>query len=333
MKKTINFIAALLAIAMMVAMVPVFAAEATMATVAVEIFETEENGFEMVNESSVSVVETQQGTMYSLVELAALAGLDVTMDTGVSTVFFSGTYLNRKYDIPCVRLNIGEKSYEITKQSVFDGSRITSITWTQTETDMYFTAASMYEFFPNVFVTDDGTVRVLKATETYPKFVQRSSMMNQEEKNRVTMAMWMLYNTYSEGYEIVMKYAPKITPATQRKVNQMCSRNIGNAIAVAMYNGSTIYWVEDRLENMSMVLLAAILCHEATHFAQYKQGDYGERQTVLNEGKALYYMGQSGYEAANAEVEKLLASYTDSRNIYTVGGNAFRAWYAEQTAA
>lgn len=190
---------------------------------------------------------------------------------------------------------------------------------------LYLSKEALFFIFRNVWVNEDETLSILK-NGVYPKNV-RGSALTEEQRKDVTNAQWLLFNAYPQGFDIVAKNVRAFAVVNEEKAIERTNQT--GVLGFATPGKATVYLV-DRCFKMDETTLAAIIVHEATHYQQYKMGDYSENQTVLEEGIATYWLSE--YHVGNSA--SFLASMLSNQrqDCYKQGYDNFRNWYAKQMA-
>lgn len=277
-----------------------------------EVYNSSKNRFELSTEVQVSVIEDEGVMMYSITDIVNVIS-NASMEETYSSIFFTGSYLNPVYNVMNLFITTENESIEISNSN-----------YTVYNDEIYMTKEDINENIASVVITNDA-ISILDNTDKTPSIFK---LLKDDERSMFVNALFALYNTYYEGYNVVMKYASTIKPVTSRKLAQ--STGISGCTAAALYNYSYIYWDKNSILGENLPSLAALLVHESKHMQQYRIGDRSETETVLIQGKTMYYMNECGYMTDDDSVKNIIELYTNMPKCYQKGVKALESWYAEQ---
>lgn len=322
---------------------PVGAAADLAATAPALVYEVADNGaFTKVGDAEVKTIVTESKTYYSLDDYIKISGEDVPITEDTFSEFYfrvvdGDYYTGRKvYDVPVVKMEFRDKSYELHKNTgditfVEDGSATTY--------DLYFKEVDgvLYVDAPTLrFMTDWGIVNdlgvniLLTDNHNYPKIAGASNITT-ANKERVTAAMWLLFNAYYEGYETVVDYGFSVCPVDKQTLVRWSGRP--DTVGYAKTGDSRRIYIDKKaLENYEFSDLASVLIHEATHHQRFTHRDYREDIPTLNQAKAEYYIERLGTFADRVRTGEYRPSADEKNDPYYNGHILANDWLAEQAA-
>lgn len=221
-------------------------------------------------------------TYYSINDLAAYTGDAVSeAETSTSDFFYhldkaSG---DRLHNVEAKTVTVGESVYKIhrkhlerDKTYLCTDEKAAEDAAIVVDGDLYISAKIAQTMTGKTFVTADGELRILTNGE-YPAFISKSNM-TAEAKEFMFKSLWLLYNASPKEYAVVMDNIKDIELASSAYLKNMTGKE---ALAGAPYaNPGVVVWNKDFLFDTTYEYTAAILAHEATHFQQYRVGDFSE---------------------------------------------------------
>lgn len=302
----------------------------------VTVYTVADSGIEELEDEEVplvSMVNVGDTTYYSLNDtIKALEGTSTETTDGFSKKVFYGSCDAPRYEVPATFATTVRGTYEFVADRYIwseGGHCLTDVDgdarpYLVTDGEIYVAGAPLSAITRRTFANADGSLNILMGDST-PTFIAKSSSLSDEEKQSLTDSLWLLYNTYSDGYDIVTSYVKGVQSASDSYMDNTAGTN---ALACAPYRGNTVMWRKDKILQHTVEYNAGVLLHEATHFQQFTHGDTSEDQTVLNQGKAYYYIQKAGYRLTC--LDTMLKSHAQASDPYHNGTMLLQQWMAAQ---
>lgn len=298
------------------------------------LFEVKGNGFQTVGnakEQTVTTLNKGGSILYSLNDTAKILGEEAPgIADGVSSIMFHGSATAPIYDVPTAYVTTSRGTFQCGADYIFGEDNSTVMVpggsnYLEKDGDIFLSGVALSRMTRRTFADEDGTLKVLVG-DSYPDFLRQSRTLSVEEKQTLTDSLWLVYNTFDEGYDIVTTYVNSVENASDSYMD----RTTGNArsLACAPYDQHTVQWRKGKILAHSVEINAATLVHEGTHFKQYKNGDYSEDQTTLYEGMTHYYIQQAGFPGTY--LNTLLKAHGEVTDPYHNGVTLLQQWVSDQ---
>lgn len=288
-----------------------------------KVYESTDKGFQPTGET-LTLSEDPSGNYYSINDIKGITDCSIT--EGFSTMYFHGSYYNRIYDVPVINITIGDNTYEINSNITVNDGRVTHydndlmVTY---DGETYVSKDVINNLIPNMIITD-ASASYLSDNTDYTKFLDKGNL-NTEKKNYVTQALWVMFNTYKDGYDIILNNVTKLTE--QSYTTMVRESGLKNVTAYIWFGYYTVYIDKDKILEFNPERLGALLLHEATHIQVYKDHhDMTEIPTVYNECMSLKVMKDVGYKDTTYDLEMVMLNYTYCGGSYLKGVNAFQSY-------
>lgn len=314
-----------------------FASAAETQTYSIPAYHTTANGFVQEEENVViGYINVDNTNLYSLSDILEVIDSDnYTVTSGYSERFFRGSYYDRIYNVDNLVITDGTDKIELLNKKYIlnDGSTqyVDYITYDIIDNEIYVSDVVIKSMFDNNFVYTNNGVTCLTNTDEDFHFFKKNHGFTDEQKDNITSALFVLFNTYTDGYNSVMTNVGNLRGVTQSYLDYQTG--VPGCSAGAMYHTSNIILVKDVATTNDLFDIAALLTHEAQHLYRFQKYDYSETYSVLEQIKCLYYMDDCGYMDTDEIIDSLLnIVYPSLSSSYNCGINKANAWLNEQAS-
>lgn len=292
--------------------------------------------------TDIRTIEKDGKTYYDLADVAGAIGNETTVEQGFSETYFhitDGDYYTgtKVYDVAVTYIRTADgMTYDIYNSHVeipHDGS-ITSYTLSDcfvADGDVYLDGPSLRTIYCDAIEVDGG-LRILAPDSAVPSLTTNSFPADSEQSGILTSSLWLLYNAWEDGYNIVMSNARSVKAVSQDYLTGRTGSTYTKGYADEGSN-HTVFVLSDLLVRDTTVskasqveTFAPLLVHESTHYQQFAKGDFSEDITVLNQAKACWYINQLG---SMTDISHTLPWYNEGPE-YDVGNRQATQWAANQ---
>ena len=242
------------------------------------------------SDKSVRVCKMDGAYYYALPDIAALIGARFA---GSWDTVSDHLYLTSGNPMSAIGIIWNGQTCKFSRNAIENGGAPVNLTYdypTYIKKDgtVFLIADAIKALAPKQihFDPDNQRIMVLATQSNYLNLIQNSNQLTQEQKDKLLTSLWLLYIYDRTDYDLVIDEISVIEAGDAEQLKRMCGYA---ATAVAPFcNHGNIVWDRALLTRDSdPIAVASVLVHEATHFVQFRVGDYKEDVPTQAGNKAM----------------------------------------------